>query len=101
MDPNIDGILARGLKNLNQKTNHGGNFYALTPTDLRKTTTGVPQGAPTSPLLSILIIKDFLKQVPSISFADDPIFYSRRPFQIKDDPAIGVETHKEGEKAGR
>lgn len=51
---------------------------------------GVPQGAPTSPFLSILILKDFLTQVPSISYADDPIFYSDKDFTIKEDTEKGI-----------
>lgn len=51
---------------------------------------GVPQGAPTSPFMSMLVMKDFLQQVPSISYADDPIFYSDEPFVIKDDPEKGI-----------
>lgn len=57
---------------------------------------GVPQGAPTSPLISILIlVKSFLTQTPSISYADDPIFYSDRPFEIQEEPDLGVLLNKE------
>lgn len=45
---------------------------------------GVPQGLPSSPLLSILTLKKFLQQAPSVSYADDPIFYGNKDFQIKD-----------------
>jgi len=57
--------------------------------------TGVPQGAPTSPFLSILTLKDFLTQVPSVSYADDPIFYSDKDFEIKDDKENGIEINQE------
>jgi len=40
--------------------------------------------------MSMLVMKDFLQQVPSISYADDPIFYSDEPFVIKDDPEKGI-----------
>jgi hypothetical protein len=60
------------------------------PTSIGDLFKGVPQGAPTSPFLSILILKDFLTQVPSISYADDPIFYSNEDFVIKDDPEKGI-----------
>lgn len=51
---------------------------------------GLPQGSPTSPLLSISVLPMFLSEqrnieggeVMSISYADDPIFYSDAPFQI-------------------
>lgn len=52
---------------------------------------GLPQGAPTSPLLSILILKDFLTQVPSVSYADDPIFYDDKEFSLWENPHQGIE----------
>jgi len=81
---------------------------------------GVPQGSPTSPLLSILALKAFLTQqvspkevfgvinvrrkedemsnrswsvrtdIKSVSYADDPIFYSNRPFEIADQSHWGI-----------
>jgi len=51
---------------------------------------GIPQGLATSPSLSILTLKDFLTQIPSVSYADDPIFYSNNPFIIKDEPEHGI-----------
>jgi hypothetical protein len=64
-------------------------------------TTGVPQGAPTSPFLSITILKDFLSnqkdwkggKVDSISYADDPVFFGDQPFHIWDDPKSGINIH--------
>lgn len=56
---------------------------------------GVPQGAPTSPILSILILDQFLQQQPSVSYADDPIFFGDKPFTITDDPEKGIEISKE------
>jgi hypothetical protein len=57
---------------------------------------GVPQGAPTSPFTSILLlIKNFLTQVCSISYADDPIFYSNEDFVIKEDLGLGIEINKD------
>jgi hypothetical protein len=56
---------------------------------------GVPQGAPTSPLVSILLlIRSFLTQTPSISYADDPIFYSDSMFEIKGDSDLGINLHE-------
>lgn len=60
------------------------------PTWVGKQFNGVAQGAPTSPLLAILTLKDFLSQVPSVSYADDPIFYSDKPISIKDEPNNGI-----------
>jgi hypothetical protein len=57
--------------------------------------TGVPQGAPTSPLTSILTLKKFLSQQPSISYADDPIFYNNEDFDIKDEPENGIRINEE------
>lgn len=60
---------------------------------------GVPQGAPTSPLLSILILKDFLSNqdctVESISYADDPIFYSNKDFAIQDYQEYGIKINQD------
>jgi len=58
-------------------------------------TTGVPQGAPTSPFLSIITLKEFLSQQDSISYADDPVFFGDRPFVIHDDPKSGIVLHPE------
>lgn len=45
---------------------------------------GVPQGAPTSPFLSILALNNAIKNdsVSSIRYADDGIFYSEFPFDV-------------------
>lgn len=56
---------------------------------------GFPQGAPTSPLASICILGDFLTQAPSVSYADDPIFYGNQEFKIRDNPADGIILHPE------
>lgn len=58
-------------------------------------THGFPQGAATSPICSISILVPFLSQVPSISYADDPIFYSDEDFTIQDDPKSGIVLHPE------
>jgi len=55
---------------------------------------GVPQGAPTSPLISILTLKSFLSQSTSVSYADDPVFYSDGAFEIKDEPSEGIVIHE-------
>jgi len=55
---------------------------------------GIPQGLATSPSLSILTLKEFLSQVPSVSYADDPIFYSNQEFNIKDEPEHGIVLNK-------
>jgi hypothetical protein len=55
---------------------------------------GTPQGAPTSPILSISILGDFLTQRNSISYADDPIFYDDEDFVIKDNPEKGINLHE-------
>lgn len=62
--------------------------------------TGVAQGSPMSPLLSNVALMDFLLQgresgVSSISYADDPIFYSETDFEIKDNPENGIILNRE------
>jgi hypothetical protein len=56
---------------------------------------GLPQGAPTSPLLSILTLRRFLTQVPSVSYADDPIFHGNTEFEIRDSPKDGIVLNQE------
>jgi hypothetical protein len=56
---------------------------------------GLPQGAPTSPLLSILTLNEFLQQQGSISYADDPIFYGDQVFKIKELPLDGIVLNQE------
>lgn len=51
---------------------------------------GVPQGSPTSPLLSMVLLPEFLKQARSISYADDPVFFGTEEFTIKDDKSKGL-----------
>lgn len=69
-------------------------FINPIPPDLEYSYQGVPQGSPTSPILSITTLKDFLSQQPSISYADDPIFYGNKPFEIKDEPNKGINLHE-------
>lgn len=62
---------------------HGGTGYLRPPH-------GVPQGAPTSPVLATLTLQDYLEQIPCVNYADDQIFYSDKDFTIKDNPEMGV-----------
>jgi hypothetical protein len=68
---------------------------SVEPTEWGTQFEGVPQGAPSSPLLAILPLRNFLLQQWSISYADDPIFYGDKPFEIKDQPEIGINLHPE------
>jgi len=56
---------------------------------------GVPQGAPTSPFLSMLTMKEFLLQQTSVSYADDPVFFSDKEFEIRGNPEQGIIEAKE------
>lgn len=52
---------------------------------------GVPQGAPTSPYLSILPLGEmYLNQQNHVNYADDQIFYGEEEFEIKDNPTKGI-----------
>jgi len=52
---------------------------------------GFPQGIPCSPLLSILVLNEFMEQTDHcIAYADDMIFFSNKPFSIKDFPELGI-----------
>lgn len=70
-------------------------FDQYSPAKVPNQFEGVPQGAPTSPLLSILALKEFLSQQESVSYADDGIFFGDRPFEIKDDTENGIILNKE------
>lgn len=65
------------------------------PTQVGPMFKGMPQGAPTSPFLSILTLDNFLTQQDSISYADDPIFYGDKEFKIKDFPYEGIVINEE------
>lgn len=57
---------------------------------------GLAQGAPTSPLLTILALDDFVRQQQdAVFYADDGLFMSDVPFEIKDDPTSGIVVHPE------
>jgi hypothetical protein len=56
---------------------------------------GVAQGSPISPLISILGLDQFLTQIPSVSYADDPIFYFDHDFEIRDNKEQGIVIHKD------
>ena len=57
---------------------------------------GVAQGSPISPLISILGLSEFLtKKVPSVSYADDPIFYNEKDFKIRSLPSSGIVLNEE------
>jgi hypothetical protein len=66
-------------------------------TVLNRLTQGVNQGTPTSPLLSTLTLKKFLRidGVNSICYADDPVFWSDKEFKLKDDKRNGIIIHPE------
>lgn len=44
---------------------------------------GMPQGFPTSPFMSMLSLRSFLTQQTSVSYADDPVFFGDTEFEIK------------------
>jgi len=52
---------------------------------------GFPQGIPCSPFLSILVLNKFMSQTDHcIAYADDMIFFSNKPFTIRDFPSLGI-----------
>jgi len=55
--------------------------------------TGLPQGAPTSPLLSISILDKFLTQKPSVAYADDQVFFDDSDFTLKEEVYKGIMIH--------
>jgi len=62
-------------------------------------TRNLPQGAPTSPLLTIFGLNEFVQQCEeAVFYADDGIFLSNSPIVIKDDPANGIFLHPQKSK---
>lgn len=68
------------------------SFY-VRPNTSKLWSVGVPQGSNTGPLLALIPMRKYLNQLPSISYADDGIFYSKEDFEIKDMPEWGVHLH--------
>ena len=66
--------------------------------DMYELKSGVPQGLPISPFLSILGLKDYLSQQEVVNYADDQVFFGNEAFEIKDFPDQGI-VHNE-EKCG-
>jgi hypothetical protein len=63
---------------------------------------GVPQGAPTSPFLSILLLNDVCKDdnqdYKIIRYADDGLIFSNKPMELKETTEMreaGIEYAKE------
>jgi len=65
------------------------------PSEKKPWSIGVPQGSNTGPLLALIPLIDFLSQKSSISYADDGLFYSNKPFEILDRPEWGIYLHKD------
>jgi hypothetical protein len=65
---------------------------------------GVPQGAAISPILSMLVMEDWLKQdlpkVRKLAYADDSIAYSDHPFKCHKPPNTGIEISKKKKWVG-
>jgi hypothetical protein len=55
---------------------------------------GVAQGSPISPLVSILGLTKFLSSHPSVSYADDPIFYKNKDFKVRSTASAGISLHE-------
>jgi len=56
---------------------------------------GVPQGSNLGPLIALVAMVDFLKQKPSVTYADDGLFYSNEPFEVFNDEKKGIYIHPE------
>jgi len=66
----------------------------VSPATADDRTRNLPQGAPTSPLLTILGINEFVQQCEdSVFYADDGVFLSNKEIFIKDDPRNGIFLH--------
>jgi hypothetical protein len=70
-------------------------FDTYSPSKVPNQFEGLAQGSPISPLLSILILKEFAKQVHTVFYADDWIAAANKPFQIKEDQESGIKIHTE------
>lgn len=70
--PNLEGLVG-ALEDLWSQPNRFWDVY----------NSGMPQGFPTSPFMSMLSLRSFLTQQTSISYADDPVFFGDSEFEIK------------------
>jgi len=57
--------------------------------------TNIPQGSNISPILTAMVLRDFTRQLPSVFYADDGIFFSNKPIRIANDPDKGIFVHPE------
>jgi len=66
----------------------------VSPATADDRTRNLPQGAPTSPLLTIFGLNEFVQQCEdSVFYADDGIFLSNKEIVLKDDPKNGIFIH--------
>lgn len=60
---------------------------------------GLPQGANTSPILTELVLDNWIRQMEkknegtSVFYADDGIFMSNKPIEIEDNEMRGIFVH--------
>lgn len=57
---------------------------------------GLPQGAPTSPILTLLGIDDWARGLGEdrVFYADDGIIFSNSPIELNSDPVAGINIHE-------
>lgn len=65
-----------------------------TPSSVGHSHRGLAQGCNTSPILTAAVLREFTEQLDSVFYADDGIFFSDKPIEIKDDPDKGIKINR-------
>lgn len=71
-----------------------GMYDQFEPSRIDSSHKGLPQGSPTSPLLSTFMLKNLFSKYEMIMYADDGLIFNTERINLSDD-YIGIEENKE------
>jgi hypothetical protein len=63
---------------------------SYSPTSIGNEFRGVPQGANTSPICSIIALDEFQSKYDGVHYADDGLIFSNEPINLKGDSNKGI-----------